>query len=336
MADSLPQLAWMADAKGWIYWYNRRWYEYTGTTLKEMEGWGWRKVHHADHVGRTVARIQRAWDTGEPWEDTFPLRGADGQYRWFLSRAMPIRDSAGRVTRWFGTNTDVTEQHKREELQKLLIHEISHRVKNSLSIVSALLQLQARTLEAAPRRALEDASSRVRAVAMVHDQLWRQTGASEVDLASFLSSLAAAIATAAPRHTTIVEVEPAVVSADLAVPLGLLVNELVTNAYKYAYAPGEEGEVRVTGKHMMAKGRYRLEVSDMGRGLPSDSDLGRSRTSLGMRIVTNMAAQINGTLTISPAEPGTRFMLEFPLKESSQRITQGGMESSGVSPEKVG
>lgn len=317
MADSLPQLAWMADEKGWIYWYNRRWYEYTGTTLKEMEGWGWRKVHHPDHVDRAVARIQRSWDTGEPWEDTFPLRGANGQYRWFLSRAVPIRDAEGRVTRWFGTNTDITEQHKREELQELLIREISHRVKNSLAIVSALLQLQARTLEAAPRRALEDASARVSAVATVHDQLWRQADASEVDLASFLSSLAAAIATAAPRHTTTVEVEPAIVSADLAVPLGLLVNELVTNAYKYAYAPGEEGEVRVAGKHV-AEGRYRLEVSDLGRGLPGDFDLGRSRTSLGMRIVTNMATQLNGTLTVRPADPGTRFTLEFPLKETFQ------------------
>ena len=81
-------------------------------------------------------------------------------------------------------------------------------------------------------------------MATVHDQLWRQADASEVDLASYLSSLAAAVATAAPRHATVVEVEPAMVSAGLAVPLGLLVNELVANAYKYAYAPGEEGEVR--------------------------------------------------------------------------------------------
>src|SRR5690606_15194562 len=89
MADALPQLAWIADEKGWIYWYNQRWFEYTGTTLEEMQGWGWRKVHHPDHVDRVVKSIQHSWDTGEPWEDTFPLRGKDGQYRWFLSRAVP-------------------------------------------------------------------------------------------------------------------------------------------------------------------------------------------------------------------------------------------------------
>jgi PAS domain S-box-containing protein len=110
LADNMSQLAWMADERGSIFWYNRRWYDYTGTTLDEMEGWGWTKVHHADHVDRVVARIQQSWTTGEPWEDTFPLRDKDGDYRWFLSRALPIRDAQGRVIRWFGTSTDITEQ----------------------------------------------------------------------------------------------------------------------------------------------------------------------------------------------------------------------------------
>ncbi len=114
LAESIPQLAWMADASGSIYWYNQRWYDYTGTTLEAMRGWGWTAVHHPDHVDRVVARIQQSWDTGEPWEDTFPLRGRDGRHRWFLSRAQPIRDADGRVVRWFGTNTDITEQLEAE------------------------------------------------------------------------------------------------------------------------------------------------------------------------------------------------------------------------------
>lgn len=120
LANSIPQLAWMADAEGWIFWYNDRWYDYTGTTLDEMQGWGWRSVHHPDHVDRVVERIKRSWETGEPWEDTFPLRSRTGEYRWFLSRALPIKDTEGRVIRWFGTNTDVTDQlaaaTEREEL----------------------------------------------------------------------------------------------------------------------------------------------------------------------------------------------------------------------------
>jgi PAS domain S-box-containing protein len=110
LADSIPQLAWTADANGWIYWYNQRWHDYTGMTLEDMEGWGWQKVHHPEHVERVVKRIKESFESGAPWEDTFPLRGADGNYRWFLSRALPIRDEAGEVIRWFGTNTDVTKQ----------------------------------------------------------------------------------------------------------------------------------------------------------------------------------------------------------------------------------
>ncbi len=98
----------MADATGSIFWYNKRWFDFTGTTLEEMKGWGWRKVHHPDHVERVVAKISDCFETGKVWEDTFPLRGRDGTYRWFLSRAMPIRDETGKVVRWFGTNTDIT------------------------------------------------------------------------------------------------------------------------------------------------------------------------------------------------------------------------------------
>src|SRR5580658_10481064 len=95
LANNISQFAWMADAKGWIFWYNQRWFDYTGTTLEEMAGWGWEKVHHPDHRQRVVDKITRCFRTGEVWEDTFPLRRQDGNYRWFLSRAVPIRDPGG-------------------------------------------------------------------------------------------------------------------------------------------------------------------------------------------------------------------------------------------------
>jgi PAS domain S-box-containing protein len=87
LADNISQLAWTADAAGSIYWYNKRWHDYTGTSLEEMQGWGWQKVHHPEHVERVVHRIRQSFESGTPWEDTFPLRGRDGCYRWFLSRA---------------------------------------------------------------------------------------------------------------------------------------------------------------------------------------------------------------------------------------------------------
>lgn len=118
LANSIPQLAWMAEPDGHIFWYNNRWYEYTGSTLEQMLGWGWEKVHHPAHLARVVQVWNDALASGQPWEDTFPLRGVDGSYRWFLSRAYPIRDANGKVTRWFGTNTDVDEVRRTQEALK--------------------------------------------------------------------------------------------------------------------------------------------------------------------------------------------------------------------------
>jgi PAS domain S-box-containing protein len=114
LAESIPQLAWMADATGARDWFNRRWYEYTGATVEEAQGWGWQAFHHPEQLDRVVEGIRRSWETGEPWEDAFPLRGRDGRYRWFLSRAQPIRDADGHVVRWFGTSTDINELREAE------------------------------------------------------------------------------------------------------------------------------------------------------------------------------------------------------------------------------
>lgn len=128
LADNMAQFAWMGDATGAIFWYNKRWFEYTGTTLAEMAGWGWAKVHHPEHVERVTAGIKACFDAGTPWEDTFPLRGADGGYRWFLSRAVPVRDAAGKVVLWCGTNTDITDQRSATARlrRKARLIELSH------------------------------------------------------------------------------------------------------------------------------------------------------------------------------------------------------------------
>lgn len=112
LADNLPQLAWIADmhTNGQINWFNRTWFTYTGTTLEEMRGAGWRKVHHPEHAARVIEKFERHVREGLDWEDTFPLRRADGEFRWFLSRMKVIRNAAGEVTKLFGTNTDITDQ----------------------------------------------------------------------------------------------------------------------------------------------------------------------------------------------------------------------------------
>lgn len=116
LVDNIAQLAWMADAKGHIFWYNQQWYDFTGLNFADMQGPGWQQAYDPALVEGINERYLACIRSGQPWEDTFPLRGRDGQYRWFLSRARPIRDAAtGEAQRWFGTNTDVTELRRLQQ-----------------------------------------------------------------------------------------------------------------------------------------------------------------------------------------------------------------------------
>jgi PAS domain S-box-containing protein len=125
MANGIPQLAHMAGADGTISWYNQRWYEYTGTTPEQMEGWGWRRVIDLAMLPQVMERWQASIATGEPFDMEFPLRGADGTFRTFLNRVMPLKDSEGRVVRWFGTNTDISEHQEAQERLAAQAQELS-------------------------------------------------------------------------------------------------------------------------------------------------------------------------------------------------------------------
>lgn len=115
MLDAMPTLAWTARADGFIDWYNARWYEYTGKTVEDMEGWGWQSVHDPDVLPAVLERWQASITTGQPFEMTFPLRRRDGVFKSFLTRVSPVKDSTGKVIRWFGTNTDVESEHRARE-----------------------------------------------------------------------------------------------------------------------------------------------------------------------------------------------------------------------------
>ena len=125
LADSMPQLAWMAQPDGHIVWYNRRWYDYTGTTPEQMKRWGWQSVHDPAELPWVLESWNAGIADGDPFEMVFPLRGADGQFRPFLTRVEACKDDNGRVVHWFGTNTDIEDQkraeqdllHDREELE---------------------------------------------------------------------------------------------------------------------------------------------------------------------------------------------------------------------------
>jgi PAS domain S-box-containing protein len=150
LANSIPQLAWMADPEGNIFWYNRGWYEYTGTNLEQMAGWGWKTVHDPEVLPHVMEKWAESIRTGAPFEMEFPLRGTDGVFRWFLTRISPFRDAEGKVTRWFGTNTNIDEQRRLLESVSQAHDQLEKRVEERTAELKAanasLRELSARLL----------------------------------------------------------------------------------------------------------------------------------------------------------------------------------------------
>lgn len=114
LADHIPNLAWMAHADGWVFWFNQRWYEYTGTQLEQIQGWGWQSTLDPDVLPRVLGQWKASLKDSRPGEMIFPIKGADGVFRPFLTRVIPIVDETGKTTCWFGTNTDITVQKNAE------------------------------------------------------------------------------------------------------------------------------------------------------------------------------------------------------------------------------
>ncbi|MDN2709452.1 ATP-binding protein [Janthinobacterium sp. SUN118] len=115
LANSIPQLAWIASFDGTLSWYNQRWHDYTGTSAEQMAGDGWSIAYDAQYLPQMLLGLKAALRDGTPFEMEFPIRGRDGQYRWFLTRANPVHDRGGQLLRWFGTSTDVDQVKRAQE-----------------------------------------------------------------------------------------------------------------------------------------------------------------------------------------------------------------------------
>lgn len=146
MIDTIPQMAWMAYPDGTRYWYNQRWYDYTGTTLQEMKDRGWESFHDPEILPRVIERWTAAIAAGKPFDMEFPLRGKDGGFRVFLTRAEPLRNSSDEVVQWFGTNTDVHERRLLEKARRETERQL-HVVMENMSEGVVIADLSGRLLQ---------------------------------------------------------------------------------------------------------------------------------------------------------------------------------------------
>lgn len=362
LADNISQFAWMADQSGSIFWYNKRWFEYTGTTLKGVRGWGWKKVHHPEHVERVERTFRACVETGQPWEDTFPLRAKDGTYRWFLSRALPIRDAKGRTALWFGTNTDITEQRDAEEKLERLVAErtvklqetvgdlehfsytLTHDMRAPLRAMQAFGQLLER--EYANRlddlgqdylRRIVESSRRMDHLitdALSYTKVVRQQlELKPVDTQALLKGMLKSYSEFQPPKAE-VRIEEGIPWV-LGNPAGLTqcFSNLLANAVKFV-KPGAHPQVRVWAERR--DGWVRVWVEDNGIGIRrEDQDKlftmfmrltgDYEGTGIGLALVRKVAERMRGRVGVE-SEPGkgSRFWLE--LRESGREEAGGGKQ----------
>jgi PAS domain S-box-containing protein len=342
MAEALPQIVWTARPDGELDYYNERWFAYTGMTIEQTQGWGWKPVLHADDLQPCIDRWTEAYQSGRPYDIEVRLkRACDGLYRWHLCRALPVRDVSGSIVKWFGTCTDIDDQRRaqealRETQQQLeervsartaelaasneqktsLLQEVHHRVKNNLQMISSLLSLQARQTQNEDACAnLLDIQGRVHSIALLHECLYHSDDLGRVDMHYYVHRLVAMIerSYAGPipgAHIDAIS-DRIHLSLDTAVPCGLIVNELVTNALKHAFrdangtAPQEiRIEIRSVGDDIT------ILVADNGSGFAGRVDPAGDQT-MGLTLVRDLSRQLRGRAEFATLN-GARCTVTFP------------------------
>ncbi len=206
-------------------------------------------------------------------------------------------------------NQEIEKQNAEKET---LLKEIHHRVKNNLQIISSLLSMQTRALhDEHAIGAMKESQSRVKTMALIHEKLYQYDNLSRINMKEYMNQLSDFLA-----HTyrtdkqiqVVIESDDVSLDIDTAVPLGLIANELLSNAWKYAFQDMEQGEIRIILKRQ-GENTYRLEISDTGAGISEEVDLEKSK-SLGLKLVRSLTRQIQGNLVIQP-NPGTTFLIDF-------------------------
>jgi len=270
---------------------------------------------HPDDREYALGVLRGCLESGS--EVNYEFRAAvNGKIIWIYDRSMLVRDAEGRPHYMTGACIDITDRKKIEEernlalqRQKLLLVELNHRVKNHLQMVSSILQLQARRQEnGSARSAFENAIQRIGTIGDLHARLYRDEAVERVDVSEYLSGLCDKLGQSLVGDTSVAlrhEFDPIYLTVDEAVPLGLIVNEIITNAVKHAF-PNGNGTINVRLRKRAA--RIHLAVWDDGQGIRKDNS---RKSGIGMRIVSDLVKQLRGELRKRTGERGTAFHLLF-------------------------
>lgn len=328
LADNAPVMIWRAGPDKLCDWFNKPWLEFVGRQMHQEVAFGWAEGVHPDDLDRCLAIYTTAFDARENFSMPYRLRRHDGVYRWLLDNGKPFKRN-GEFAGYFGTCFDVTEQREAHDLiiealaqrdamlaqRDVLVREVYHRVKNNLQQIEGLIAIEGVALtDQSAKRALNALSGRVRAMGSVHAKLMQSEDMTRISAHHFITDLCADIARSqgATRRKIqlVVEADAGDLDIEQAVTFGLLINELVTNAFKHAFPSGREGCVRVRYNRGQSSG-VSLEVVDDGIGLSDESMSAADRTHSGFRLIEGFAEQLHGKVTVANAD-GTSVRVALP------------------------
>ena len=279
----------------------------------------WFRQLHPDDRALWNEEFARGCAAGGPFRAECRFLTKTGEVVWVHGEARLIPDESGQPVLLQGVAFDITETKKAAEIVKsslrekeLLLKEIHHRVKNNLQITSSLLRLQAAKIpDAAVRQVLHESQDRIRSMALVHEMLYRSQDLARVDFPQYVRALVPQLFRSynpGGRIRYRVEIDEIVFGVDLAVPCGLIINELVANALKHAFPGDRRGEICV--RMRLEQDRYRLSVEDDGIGFPAGLDVSQTGT-LGLQLVRTLTEQIGGRLQEKTGQ-GTAFIIDLP------------------------
>ena len=311
LADNAPILMWRTGLDKVCDYFNKPWLDFTGCTLQEEVGFGWVDRVHPDDLAQNVEAFSKAFDERRPFSLTYRLKRYDGAYRWIVDKGAPF-ERGGQFAGYIGSCLDITELRDLQAHQEVLLAELNHRVKNNLSLIISFLSFSANRAQTDEARTLLKAAiTRIHGVAAIQELVHQNPGG-VVDLGQYLPALARAAldAEVEGRGRLILHVDPVMASFQQASNLGLIVNELVTNAIKHGAA--RDAPVTLSLRQITSN-TGELVVADAGPGF-SDANLINSSPSTrrGTGLVDALAVHAGAVLVRENAR-GARVRLTFPI-----------------------
>ncbi|MBP7283192.1 MAG: PAS domain S-box protein [Leptospiraceae bacterium] len=328
MADNAPVMIWISGIDSKCNFFNKPWLDFTGRTMEEEIGTGWIQSVHPDDLNFCVSTYMESFQRKQSFEMEYRLKRYDGEFRWLLDRGVPFITSNGEFSGFIGSCIDITERKQFEseikaslDEKEILLKEIHHRVKNNLQIISSLLSLQANQLEDPLVLEIFQANiRRVKSIALIHDMLNLSFSHSKINFKDYLKLICNYLLTVHETKPNIVTLnlisDDILISIDIAIYIGLIVNELVSNTLKYAFPEGRKGNIRIEIKWETEK-KLSLIVSDDGIGIPTYFNLEEVK-SLGIKLVNTLIKQMKGNIFMQN-ENGLVFTISIPLQEEKGR-----------------